>query len=104
MLADKAVPPAGSHVRRHSRAEYVRRRRATRRPSSCPLAGQGENWKWAPSLWDVAEGALPQIYNWHTVPTCVAVLPDGRVLMGSSCMSMFGFYNKSSLTICIREF
>ena len=57
--------------------------------------GDTGNWRdeGLPSLkvWDVAEGRCRRSINLHAVPTCVAVLPDNRVVMGSSFVHVFAF-------------
>ena len=57
--------------------------------------GDTGNWRdeGLPSLkvWDVAEGRCRRSINLHAVPTCVAVLPDNRVVMGSSFVHVFVF-------------
>ena len=97
MLADKAAVPVNRRFPdTHGRSLYGV---AVRQDGSVVTVGlnDGDSWEGGdngkPSLkvWDVAEGRCRRSINLHAVPTCVAVLPDNRVVMGSSFVHVFVF-------------
>ena len=97
LLVDKAADPPGRRfLDTHGRSVYGV---AVRQDGSVVTVGlnDGDSWEGGdngkPSLkvWDVAEGRCRRSINLHAVPTCVAVLPDDRVVMGSSFVHVFAF-------------
>ena len=54
----------------------------------------------------MAAGRCGRTIALHTVPTCVAFLPDGRVLMGSSvsCLYVYDFTTNQSLNLALGSF
>ena len=97
VLADKAADPPGRRfLDTHGRSVYGV---AVRQDGSVVTVGLndgdawegGDNGKPSLKVWDVAEGRCRRTINLHAVPTCVAVLPDNRVVMGSSFVHVFVF-------------
>ena len=97
MLADKAAVPVNRRFQdTHGRSLYGV---AVRQDGSVVTVGLndgdawegGDNGKPSLKVWDVAEGRCRRSINLHAVPTCVAVLPDNRVVMGSSFVHVFVF-------------
>ena len=87
MLADKSTVPVGRmFVDTHERGMYGV---AVRQDGLVVTAGQGEIGGGRLLVWDVAEGRVCRSITTHTVLTCVAVLPDGRVLMGSTESALY---------------
>ena len=91
MLADKSAVPVGRMFPdTHGRSFYCV---AARQDGSVVTVGlnDGDTGNWRedglPSIkvWDVAEGRCRRSITVLGVPICVAILPDGRVLMGCSC-------------------
>ena len=90
MLADKTAVPVGRMFPdTHGRSVYGL---AVRQDGSVVSVGlnDGDTGNWRqdglPSLkvWDVAEGRCRRSISVLGVPICLAILPDGRVLMGCS--------------------
>ena len=90
MLADKSAVPVGRMFPdTHGRSFYCL---AARQDGSVVSVGMNDgdtgNWRedGLPSIkvWDVAEGRCRRSMTVLGVPICLAVLPDGRVLMGCS--------------------
>ena len=90
MLADKTAVPVGRMFPdTHGRSVYGV---AVRQDGSVVSVGMNDgdtgNWRQdgLPSLkvWDVAEGRCRRSITVLGVPICLAILPDGRVLMGCS--------------------
>ena len=91
MLADKSTVPVGRmFVDTHERGMYGV---AVRQDGTVVSVGQGETGGGRLLVWDVAAGRCSRTIELETVPICVAALPDGRVLMGSSfsCLYVYDF-------------
>ena len=83
MVADKSAVPVGRMFPdTHGRSFYGL---AVRQDGSVVSVGQEDvNGHGQLKYWDVAAGRCRRTIALHTVPTCLAFLPDGRVLMGCS--------------------
>ena len=104
MLADKAADPPGRMFEdSHGQSTYGV---AARQDGSVVSVGQGENANVGLKVWDVAAGRCRRTIALHTVPTCVAFLPDGRVLMGSSmsCLYVYDVTTNQSLNLTLGSF
>ena len=104
MLADKAADPPGRMFEdSHGQSTYGV---AARQDGSVVSVGQGENANVGLKVWDVAAGRCSRTIALHTVPTCVAFLPDGRVLVGSSmsCLYVYDFTTNQSLNLTLGSF
>ena len=104
MLADKAADPPGRMFEdSHGQSTYGV---AARQDGSVVSVGQGENANVGLKVWDVAAGRCSRTIALHTVPTCVAFLPDGRVLMGSSmsCLYVYDVTTNQSLNLTLGSF
>ena len=88
MLADKgADPPGRMFSDTHGRSFYGL---AVRQDGSVVSVGQEDvNGHGQLKYWDVAAGRCSRTITLTTVPICVAFLPDGRVLMGSSMSRLY---------------
>jgi WD40 repeat protein len=104
MLADKAADPPGRMFEdSHGRSTYGV---AARQDGSVVSVGQDVNGHGKVKVWDVAAGRCSRSINLHAVPTCVAFLPDGRVLVGSSmsCLYVHDFTTNQSLNLTLGSF
>ena len=87
LLADKAASPAGRmFVDTHERGMYGV---AVRQDGTVVSVGQDNVGNGVLKVWDVASGRCSRTIALHTVPICVAFLPDGRVLIGTSMSRLY---------------
>ena len=86
-LADKASVPVGRMFEdTHERGMYGV---AVRQDGTVVSVGQDNVGNGVLKVWDVASGRCSRTIALHTVPICVAFLPDGRVLIGTSMSRLY---------------
>ncbi len=100
-LTDKAVPPGRKFLETHWRGMYGV---AVRQDGSVVTIGQDMNGHGQLKVWDVATGRCSRSIFVREVPISLAILSDGRVLMGSACMYIYvyDFSSTETFVSCLQ--
>ena len=102
MLADKTAVPVGRMFPdTHGRSLYSV---AARQDGSVVTVGQDANGHGQLKVWDVATGRCSRSIFVREVPISLAILSDGRVLMGSACMYIYvyDFSSTETFVSCLQ--